>query len=61
MITSPAKNKMRLLVTRRLYVPLVLALAACTHMPADVAVELSAPDGQRPNNYAATPIRAEGE
>ena len=37
--------------------PVVLVLAACagcTHIPPDVAAELSAPDGQRPNNYATT-------
>ncbi|MBT8122174.1 MAG: hypothetical protein KJO10_06550 [Gammaproteobacteria bacterium] len=52
---------MRSPITRWLYIPLALALSGCTHMPADVAAELSAPDGQRPNHYAATPAPAESE
>lgn len=61
MITAPGIIEMRLPVTRWLCVPLVLALAACTHMPADVASELSAPDGLRPNNFADTSTQAESE
>jgi len=32
---------------------MLLGAAGCMHLPADVAAELSAPDGRRPNNYAA--------
>lgn len=33
----------------------------CTHIPPDVAAELSAPDGKRPNNYATTAVQNETE
>lgn len=37
---------------RLLPVLLLPALAGCMRLPPDVAAELSAPDGRRPNNYA---------
>ncbi|MGD2112476.1 MAG: hypothetical protein PVI50_03755 [Gammaproteobacteria bacterium] len=30
----------------------VLTMTGCMHLPPEVAAELSAPDGQRPNHYA---------
>lgn len=41
------------LLTKPLLPALVaLALTGCMHLPADVAAELSAPDGRRPNHFA---------
>ncbi len=48
---------MNLAVKTLLPVLVVLALTGCMHLPADVAGELSAPDGVRPNNFA----RIDGE
>ena len=32
----------------------LLAATGCMQLPAEVAVEMSAPDGQRPNHYAVS-------
>jgi hypothetical protein len=46
-----------LLMKSLLPVLVLLAMAGCMHLPAEVAEELSAPDGLRPNHYAVIDVQ----
>ena len=43
---------MKSLLRSLLPVLILVALTGCMHLPPEVAEELSAPDGRRPNHYA---------
>lgn len=52
MTDETMETRVNLLMKALLPVLVLLAMTGCMHLPAEVAEELSAPDGQRPNHYA---------
>ena len=50
---------MKLSIKLHLGTLFLAACTGCTHMPPDIAAELSPPDGKRPNHYATTPVPTE--
>lgn len=52
MIDEPVNSRVNLLVKPLLTALTLFVMTGCMHLPAEVAEELSAPDGQRPNHYA---------